>query len=128
MVAYFLHLKHWRLSIEQFHWPLGHASSWNGFPISLNSSSSALTLKSAKQNCSSQHSIYYFFFFPEKMRLDISCESSARQMIHMKYQALFSKKKNNLSDPLPHSPPPKKIKMSSAAFVISTLRVIIFYT
>ena len=27
--------------------------------------------------------------FSEKIRLDISCEPSARQRIHMKYQALF---------------------------------------
>ena len=33
-----------------------------------------------------------FFFFSEKLRLDISCESSARQRIHMKHQALFSLK------------------------------------
>ena len=29
-------------------------------------------------------------FFPEKIRLDVSSESSARQRIHMKNQALFS--------------------------------------
>ena len=33
-----------------------------------------------------------FSLFSEKIRLDISCESSARQMIHMKHQALFSLK------------------------------------
>ena len=31
-------------------------------------------------------------FFSEKIRLDLSSESSARQRIHMKYQALFSSK------------------------------------
>ena len=35
------------------------------------------------------------FFFPEKIRLDISCESSARQRIHVKHQALFSLKDKN---------------------------------
>ena len=30
--------------------------------------------------------------FSEKIRLDVSCESSARQRIHMKRQALFSLK------------------------------------
>ena len=35
---------------------------------------------------------YFFIVFSEKIRLDISCESSARQRIHMKYQALFSLK------------------------------------
>ena len=33
-----------------------------------------------------------FFFFSEKTSLDISCESSARQTIHMKCQDLFSLK------------------------------------
>ena len=32
-------------------------------------------------------------FFSKKVRLDISCESSAKQMIHIKYQALILKKK-----------------------------------
>ena len=31
-----------------------------------------------------------FSFFSEKIRLDVSSESSARQRIHMKNQALFS--------------------------------------
>ena len=29
------------------------------------------------------HILNYFFYFSEKTKLDISCESSARQMIHM---------------------------------------------
>ena len=33
-----------------------------------------------------------FHSFSEKIRLDISCESSARQRIHMKHQVLFSSK------------------------------------
>ena len=33
-----------------------------------------------------------FYFFSEKTSLDISCESSAKQMIHMKCQDLFSLK------------------------------------
>ena len=35
-------------------------------------------------------SVFFFFFFSEKIRLDVSSESSARQRIHMKNQALFS--------------------------------------
>ena len=35
---------------------------------------------------------FSLFFISEKMRLDISCESSAPQRIHMKHQALFSPK------------------------------------
>ena len=34
----------------------------------------------------------YFSCFSEKIRLDISSESSARQRIHMKSQAVFSSK------------------------------------
>ena len=50
--------------------------------------------------------IFFFFFFSEKTSLDISCESSAKQTIHMKCQGFFSLK-----------------KMSSAAVVIGALRV-----
>ena len=35
---------------------------------------------------------YFFHCFSEKIRLEISCESTARQRIHMKNQALFSSK------------------------------------
>ena len=36
--------------------------------------------------------LYTSSFFSEKIRPDILCESSARQRIHMKLQALFSAK------------------------------------
>ena len=44
---------------------------------------------------------FFFFFFSEKTSLDISCESSTWQTIHMKCQDMFSlkkkkKKKKNL--------------------------------
>ena len=32
---------------------------------------------------------FFYCYFSEKIRLDISCESSAVQTIHMKCQALF---------------------------------------
>ena len=32
---------------------------------------------------------YFILVFSEKIRLDISCESSARQRIHIKHQGLF---------------------------------------
>ena len=35
---------------------------------------------------------YFFHCFSDKIMLDISCESSARQRMHMKHQALFSLK------------------------------------
>ena len=45
----------------------------------------------------------FIFFISEKIRLDISCESSARQMIHMQCQVLYFFLQNNL----------KKIRMPS---------------
>ena len=52
-----------------------------------------------------------FFFFSEKIRLDNLCESSARQRIHMKLQALFFKNKS------------KDIKLLSVAIFVGALRV-----
>ena len=49
----------------------------------------------ATQTCSTQYSVFFFFFFFffcfffEKIKLDILCELSARQAIHIKCQALF---------------------------------------
>ena len=81
-----------------------------------------LILKATNKICSKRHSIFYFIYFSEKTSLDISCESSAWQMIHMKCQDLFSlknKKKKN------------KKKLLSAAVAIGALRVkgggIVFY-
>ena len=50
--------------------------------------------------------IHFFHCFSEKIRLDVSSESSA-QRIHMQNQALFSSKDKR-----------KKIKMSSAAIFV----------
>ena len=38
------------------------------------------------------HKFFFFHCFSENIRLDVSSESSARQRIHMKNQALFSLK------------------------------------
>ena len=38
--------------------------------------------------------IFKYFFIVEKIRLNVSSESCARQRIHMKNQALFSSKDN----------------------------------
>ena len=61
----------------------------------------SLTLKApittAADDCLGYFFIYFFF---DKIMLDISCECSACQRIHMKHQALFSSKdksKNNKS-------------------------------
>ena len=54
----------------------------------------------------------YFYWFSEKLRLDVSSESSARQRIHMKNQALFSS-----SDKI------KKLKSRLLQFLSGALRV-----
>ena len=52
-----------------------------------------LTLKATITTAADDIHLYiFFFFFSEKIRLDNSCESSARQRIHMDLQALFSSK------------------------------------
>ena len=38
--------------------------------------------------------IFLLFYLLKKIRLGVSCESSARQRIHTKYQVLFSLKNN----------------------------------
>ena len=38
--------------------------------------------------------LIFFFYLLKKIRLDVLCEPSALQRIHMKYQALFSLKNN----------------------------------
>ena len=49
-----------------------------------------LTLKSPIKTAADDSLEYYTF--SKKIRLDISCESSAGKRIHMKHQALFSSK------------------------------------
>ena len=56
---------------------------------------------------------YFFIFFKENIRLDISCESSAMQRIHIKHQALFSSKDKSK----------KKIKCSLLQFLFGALGV-----
>ena len=66
---------------------------------------SRLTLK-APITTAADDIINIFHCFSEKIRLDVSSESSARQRIHLKNQALFSSKDKS------------KIKMSSAAIFV----------
>ena len=56
--------------------------------------------------------INIFHCFSEKIRLDVSSESSARQSIHLKNQALFSSKDNS-----------KKSKCRVLQFLFGALRV-----
>ena len=39
---------------------------------------------------------YIFSFFSQKIKLHISCQSSAMETIHMKYQVLFAWKNNKI--------------------------------
>ena len=55
---------------------------------------------------------FFFHCFSEKIKTNISCESSARQRIHMKYQALISWKDKS-----------KKVKVSSAEILLGSSRV-----
>ena len=55
---------------------------------------------------------YFFYCFSEKIRLDVSCESSARQRIHLKHQSILSSK--DIS---------KKLKCRLLQFLLSALRV-----
>ena len=38
--------------------------------------------------------LLFYFYLSKEIKLDISCESSAKQRIHMNYQVLFSLKNN----------------------------------
>ena len=58
-----------------------------------------VTLKAPVTTAADDKVFIYFFYFSEKTSLDISCELSAWQMIHMKCQDLVSlknKKKKKL--------------------------------
>ena len=49
-----------------------------------------LALKAPNKNC-----IFIFYFYLlKKIRIDLSCESSAEQRIHLKHQVLFILKSN----------------------------------
>ena len=55
---------------------------------------------------------YFFHCFSEKIRPDVSSESSARQRIYLKHQALFSLKDKS-----------KKLKFRLLQFLFGALRV-----
>ena len=54
-----------------------------------------------------------FDFFQKKTSLDISCESSAKQTIHMKYQDLFSLRNKKI----------KNLEPGLLQILLGTLRV-----
>ena len=71
-----------------------------------------LTLKAPIMTAADDIHKYFFIFFSEKIRLDVSSESSARQRIHMKNQALFPSKVKS-----------KKLKCPLLQFLFGALRV-----
>ena len=71
-----------------------------------------LTLKAPITTAADVIHEHIFIVFSEKIRLDVSSESSARQRSHMKNQALFSSKDKS-----------KKIKCRLLQFLCSALRV-----
>ena len=58
---------------------------------------SSLTLEGLITTAADKRCFFFFLYFLEKIIPDISCESSAREMIHTKFQALFSLK-NKIND------------------------------
>ena len=71
-----------------------------------------LTLKAPITTAADDIHKYFFHCFSEKISLDVSSESSARQRIHMKKQALFSSKDKS-----------KKLKCRLLQFWFGTLRI-----
>ena len=71
-----------------------------------------LTLKAPITTAADHLHKHFFYCFSEKIRLDISYESFARQRIHMKNQALFSSKDKS-----------KKLKCRLQKFLFGTLKV-----
>ena len=71
-----------------------------------------LTLKAPITTAADKSHKYLFIFFSEKIRLDVSSESCARQRIHTKNQALFSSKDKS-----------KKLKCHLLQFLCGALRL-----
>ena len=71
-----------------------------------------LTLKVPITTAADDIHKFFFYCFSEKIRLDVSSESSARQRIHLKHQALFSSKDKS-----------KKLECRLLQFLFSALRV-----
>ena len=71
----------------------------------------ALTLKAPITTAADDIHKYFFIVFSQKIRLDITSESSARQRIHIKDQALFPSKDKS-----------KRLKCSLLQFLFGSLR------
>ena len=70
-----------------------------------------LTIKAPVTTAADDIYEYFFIVFQKKIRLDISCESSAWQRFHMKHQALFPDKDKS-----------KKIKCRLLQFLFRALK------
>ena len=77
---------------------------------------SALTLK-VPITTAADDNFFFFFYFSEKTSLEISCESSAWQTIHMKCQDLFSLKNKK-----------KKIECHLLQILLGTLTLLLLNT
>ena len=75
-----------------------------------------LTLKAPITTAADDIHKYFFHCFSEKIRLDVSSESSAMQRIHLKHQALFSSKDKS-----------KKLKCRLLQFLFGALRVKVLF-
>ena len=82
----------------------------------LNNIENFLTLKAPITTAADDIHKYFFIVFSEKIRLDVSGESSARQRIHLKHQALFSSKDKS-----------KKLKCRLLQFLFGALRLTHIY-
>ena len=80
--------------------------------IKVNGMGTLLTLKAPSKIAADDTFIFFYFYLLKKIRLDVSCESSARQRIHMKSQALFSSKDKS-----------KRLKCRLLQFLFGALRV-----
>ena len=74
--------------------------------------SANLALEAPSRTAADNIHKYFFIVFQRKSDPDVSSESSARQRIHMKNQALFSSKDKS-----------KKLKCCLLQFLFGTLRV-----
>ena len=74
--------------------------------------SKSLTLKAPITTVADDIHKYFFIVFQEKIRLDVSSESSARQRIHTKNQTLFSPRDKS-----------KKLKCRLLHFLFGAVRV-----
>ena len=67
--------------------------------------------------------LMFYFYLSKKIRLDFSCESSAEQRIHLKYQVSFSLK-NNEKIFIVIAPITKRVKLGMMQFCSVVLEIL----